>query len=128
MSFTENDRKFRSKIGKSFPSGDGYDSRPFALAIAGALKADFGSAPSAVKRVARLTTANERTVRNWFEGKNGPSGENLVSLMQHSDAVLGVALALSGRGQVAAGLAMVALRDQLVAAVAIIDAAAPDSS
>lgn len=27
--------------------------------------------------VAMITDANERTVRNWFEGKNGPSGESL---------------------------------------------------
>lgn len=127
MSFTENDRKFRSRFGKPFHDGGGYDGRPFAQAIAAALKADFGLAPSAVKRVARLTTANERTVRNWFEGKNGPSGENLVSLMKHSDSVLETALVLSGRGKIAVGLAMAGLREQLVAAVAMIDAADPNS-
>ena len=78
-----------------------------------------------MKRVARLTAANERTVRNWFEGKNGPSGENLVSLMQHSDAVLDMALVRSGRDRIAAGVALVALREQHIAAVAIIDSAGP---
>jgi len=121
MSFTENDRKLRSRIGRSFP-GDGHDGLPFNETIAGALRADFGSAPSVVKHVARLTGANDRTVRNWFEGNNGPNGENLVRLMQHSDAVLDVTLVLSRRGRIARGAAIVALRDKLVAAVAAIDA------
>jgi hypothetical protein len=75
--------------------------------------------------IARLTETNEPTVRNWFEGKNGPSGENLVSLMRHSDAVLDIALLLSGRDRIAAGVALVPLREQLVAAVAVIDSAGP---
>jgi len=36
-------------------------------------------------------------VRNWFEGKNGPSGENLMALIRYSDAVLAMVLQLSGR-------------------------------
>ena len=90
--------------------------------IAEALKADFGSAPAAVKRVARMTQANERAVRNWFDGKNGPSGENLVTLIQHSDAVFGVVLGLSQRRQFAIGVGLVDLRLHLIAAVAAIDA------
>jgi len=97
MSFTENDRKVQSKKGKSFPTGPQYDGTPFAAAIAVALATDFGASPSAVKRVARLTSANERAVRNWFEGKNAPSGENLVGLMRYSDAVLSSVLSLADR-------------------------------
>jgi len=97
MSFTENDRKFRSKIGKTFPKGGGYNGPPFVEAIAIALRADFGASAAAVKRIARFTRANERAVRNWFEGKNGPSGEHLIRLMQHSDAVLGAVLSLCNR-------------------------------
>ena len=41
--------------------------------------------------------ANERAVRNWFEARNGPSGEHLVMLMHHSPAVVEAVLALSGR-------------------------------
>jgi hypothetical protein len=47
--------------------------------------------------VAKLVGSNERTVRNWFDGRNGPSGEHLVVLMHHSDAVVGTVLTLSGR-------------------------------
>jgi hypothetical protein len=50
-----------------------------------------------VKRVAKLVHANERAVRNWFEARNGPNGEHLVSLMHHSTAVLEMVLGLSGR-------------------------------
>jgi hypothetical protein len=42
-------------------------------AIALALKAEFGATSSALKTVAQLTRSNERAVRNWLEGKNGPS-------------------------------------------------------
>lgn len=121
MSFTENDRKLRSKNGKSFHNGDGYEGA-FVEVIAEALKADFGYAPAAVKRVARMTRANERAVRNWFDGKNGPSGENLVTLIQHSDAVFGVVLGLSQRSQFAVGVGLLDLRLHLIAAVAAIDA------
>jgi hypothetical protein len=122
MSFTENDRKLRSKTGKSFHDRDGYDGPPFVAAIAEALKADFGATPSSVKRVARLTSANERAVRNWFDARNGLSGENLVSLMHHSDAVFGAVLALSRRGQLASGVMLAGLRLHLMAAVTAIDA------
>lgn len=78
MSFTENDRKVRSEIGKAFPSGGTAEPLlPFVEAIARALRADFGSSPSTMKTVARMTGTNERTVKNWFDEKNGPTGENL---------------------------------------------------
>ena len=64
------------------------DTEGFVRAVAVALKTEFGGTPSALKTVAQLTRSNERTVRNWLEGKNGPSGSNLVILMRHSDRVL----------------------------------------
>lgn len=126
MSFTENDRKLRSKNGKSFHDDSGYAGPPFVEVIAGALRSDFGSVPSAVKRVARMTNANERAVRNWFEGKNGPSGENLVTLIRHSDAVFAIVLEQSGRKQFAAYASLSGLRQRLIATVAAIDAVQPE--
>lgn len=125
MSFTENDRKFRSRIGKSFHDGGGYDGPPFGETIAAALKAEFGSAPSAVKRVARLAAANERTARNWIEGRNGPSGDHLVRLMRHSDAVFDLVLSLSRRDRVVVGAMLMNLREHLVAVTAAIDSMDP---
>lgn len=95
MSFSEKDRKLQSKTGNSFPSPQ--PNEPLAAAIAAALKAEFGNTPSAHKTVAQLTRSNERAVRNWFEGKNSPSGENLVILMRHSDLVLRTMLSLADR-------------------------------
>jgi hypothetical protein len=122
MSFPENDRKLQSKIRKTFPAGDGYVGQHFAEAIAEALKVDFGASPSSVKQIARLTRANERAVRNWLEAKNGPSGENLVGLMRHSEAVFATVLQLCGRDGQGESTALNGLRQHLVAAIAAIDA------
>ena len=96
MSFAENGRSFQSDPRNPFPTVKS-DNLSFQTAVADALRRDFGSAPSSVKQVAKLVNANERAVRNWFDGKNGPSGEHLVMLMRHSTAVLEIVLALSGR-------------------------------
>src|SRR6266404_7436328 len=76
MSFHKNDRKIQSKKGKSFPGELAHSDELFNQAVASALREEFGGGPSAVKTVARLTEANERAVRNWFEGSNGPSGRS----------------------------------------------------
>jgi hypothetical protein len=126
MSFTENDRKLRSENGKSFHERSG-DERGLVVVIAEALKADFGSAPASVKRVARMTRANERAVRNWFDGKNGPSAANLICLIQHSDALFAAILGLSQRSQFAVGVGLQDLRLHLIETVAAIDAVQAES-
>lgn len=125
MSFTENDRKVQSQSGKSFPNLDVQPHPLFAEAIALALKEEFGRGPSAVKTAARLAQANERAVRNWFEAKNGPSGENLISLLQHSDAVLRTVLDLADRRNLSAVAGLAELREQLADLVMAIDRIAP---
>ncbi|MBU2419167.1 MAG: hypothetical protein KKG14_10740 [Alphaproteobacteria bacterium] len=69
----------------------------FPKLIADALRAEWGSTLSSRKIVSRITNANERAVKNWFEARNGPSGENLVELMKHSDAVFDTMLVASER-------------------------------
>ena len=91
MSLTNNDRKIRSESGKSFPQ------ERFASAIAAALHRQYDGLRGGIEIVVELTGANERTVRNWFEAKNGPSGELLVALCRHSDEVLATVLSLAGR-------------------------------
>ena len=117
MSFTENDRKLQSESGKSFPIGDHQVGPSFTQTIASALKTEFGGGPSALKAVARITGANERAVRNWFEGKNGPSGENLIILIQRSDTVLKTVLSLANRRDLVVVASLAGLRRQLVGAV-----------
>ena len=129
MSFTENDRIFQSNSGKTFPDRDGNDAAgpgDFAAAVASALRAEFGTSPGSVKRVARLANANERAVRNWFEGKNGPSGTHLVALMRHSDAVTEVMLRLSGRGGLLGPLVLADARSKLREALALVDSLSPE--
>lgn len=122
MSFPKDDRKVQSKSGKTFPSGREYYGKAFADAIAAALKADYGASPSGLKRLARAVDANERAVRNWLEGKNGPSGENLVNLMRHSDAVFEAVIGLASRGPSTDGAGLLKLRTHLAEALDAIDA------
>lgn len=119
MSFSKKDRKLQSKSGRSFH--EPRDGVSFANAIADALKAEFGGTPSALKTVSQLTRSNERAVRNWFDGKNGPSGANLVILMRHSDLVLRTMLTLADRPDLVVAVGLAGLRRQLVEAVAAID-------
>jgi hypothetical protein len=120
MSFTENDRKVRSRTGRTFPEGR-YDGLPYRAVIADVLATEFGSVRSAVKNLARLTDTNERAVRNWFEGKNGPSGKSLILLMQHSDATFSVVLELCRRAR-SPEPEFAELRIHLAAAMVAIDA------
>ncbi len=99
MSLTKNDRKLRSKSGKSSPVSTVPAGPKFVAALAEALKAEFGNTAGAAKRIGRLTDRNERTARNWIDGKNGPSAENLVVLMRQSEHVLRVVLGMAGRSE-----------------------------
>lgn len=67
-----------------------------------------------MKTVVALTGTNERAVRNWFEGKNGPSGQHLVELVRHSDAVLEAFLILAGRERLLTAKLLVDAKDTLV--------------
>lgn len=85
------------KTGNVFPNRTSpVDAGLYAKAISQALRHELGETQSAVKIVARWTGANERTVKNWFAARCGPSGEHLISLAQHSSDVLEVFLLLSG--------------------------------
>src|SRR4051794_35442187 len=87
------------KTGKRFPSRDGRrgSGLTYARAIAGALRGELGDTHQAIKSVMRWTGAGERTAKNWLGGTRGPTGEHLLSLVHHSDAVLNAVLRLSGR-------------------------------
>jgi hypothetical protein len=57
-----------------------------------------------------------------MDGRNGPRGENLIVLMQHSDAVFEIVLTLAHRVHAPGGTFLTRLREQLKDAVATIDA------
>ena len=65
--------------------------------MASLLKRAYGGRHSAVKVVAAAVGANERAVKNWFDAKNGPNGQNLLKLVVHSDAMLVGFLAMAGK-------------------------------
>jgi hypothetical protein len=125
MSFPKKGRNFRPISGKSFPnlhtkmaaSGD-YN---IATVIAETLRQTFGGTHAAVKTVVAFTGACERTVKNWFEGKNAPNGENLVELARHSDEILEVFLLMADRGDVLSAKKLVDARDKLIEMLEIID-------
>jgi hypothetical protein len=89
--------------------------------IAEALRREFGGTPAAVKVVVRLTRANERAVKNWFHAKNGPSGENLVTLLRHSDEVLESVLHLAGRQDLIIARKLTGAREKLREMLEMID-------
>ena len=91
MSLTKRDRITRSVSGTTIPP------KRFADAIATALRREFGGTHAAIKTVVALTGANERAVKNWFDAKNGPSGEFVIALCAHSDEVLETFLHMAGR-------------------------------
>jgi hypothetical protein len=93
----------------------------YAPAIALTLQKELGETHRAVKILMRWTGACERTVKNWLAGSAGPSGENLVALLRHSDAVLDAVLELSGREEMAGALTLSSIRDTLVDGIARID-------
>lgn len=66
----------------------------FAREIAAALQRASAESGLQIKTVAGWTGANERTVKNWFSGQYGPSGEHLLVLAQHSREVLKTILAM----------------------------------
>jgi hypothetical protein len=78
------------KTGNKFPRGRPADKAesPYAHLIASALRNSLGDTHRAIKTVMLWTRANERTVKNWLSGTNGPSGDYLLVLLAKSDAVL----------------------------------------
>lgn len=95
------------KEGKFFPGGNGsgveFTSREFAAEIAAALQRSLGSGRARIKIVAGWTGANERTVKNWFSGAYGPSGQHMVGLARYSDEVLEAFLSMAEREDLLTG-------------------------
>ena len=73
------------------------DHAKYAAAISAALRKELGNTHCAAKVVMQWTGASERTVKYWFAGTKGPSGEHLVMLAHCSDTVLTEFLTLAGR-------------------------------
>ncbi len=97
---------------------DEYD---FTAVIAETLRDALGGSRMAIKTVMAYTGAGERAVKNWFEAKNGPNGENLIELVRHSDEVLEAFLRMSGREEILTAKKLVDARSTLVEMLKTID-------
>lgn len=73
------------------------DQTRYRKAIADALRRELGPTHQAIKTAMRWTGASERTAKYWLSGERGPSGEHLILLAQHSDAVLLTILTMAER-------------------------------
>ena len=73
------------------------DQARYRRAIADALNRELGPTHQAIKTAMRWTGASERTVKYWLSGERGPSGEHLILLVQHSDALLLTILTMAER-------------------------------
>ena len=69
----------------------------------------------------RWTGANERTVKNWIAGRNGPRGEHLLALIRHSNGALEMVLRLAGREKLIAAKTLLDARDTLAGMLAQLD-------
>jgi len=132
MSFRKKGRKFRPVSGKTFhrssvtiKGSDGYD---FAAVISETLRETFSGSGRSIKTVMAYTGAGERTVKNWFAGKNAPNGENLVMLMRHSDEVLEALLLMAGRKDILTAKLLIDARGKLAEIVKIIDEVQADQA
>src|SRR5882672_1627160 len=99
------------KKGIVFPKGE--NPGPYPAAVAYALRNQLGTTHQAAKTVMRWTGAGERTVKNWFAGASGPSGQHLVALIRHSDEVLEVLLLLAGRQPITVAKKLVDTRNEV---------------
>jgi hypothetical protein len=95
---------------------------PFEQSIASALRDELGLTHQAIKRVMAWTGASERTAKHWLAGTHGPSGQHLIALARHSDAVLAYVLSAADRPFLAPGIQLVSIRAMLLELVDAIDA------
>ena len=125
MSPSQNDRTIRSLSGKRIHPEGAFEHPPgageIARAISDALHQEFGDSHAAIKLIVRATGANERAARNWFDGKNAPSGESLIALCRSCDRVLEAVLVLSGRSSILNAKHLVDAKEKLLEMISLID-------
>ena len=110
------------QTGKMLPGpGDYENSLTYARVVGAALRKDLYNRRGAAKTVMQWTGASERTVKTWFSGRCGPSGEHLMMLACHSDSVFLCVLRMSGRGASGSRAKFVALHGYMVVTLAALD-------
>lgn len=113
------------KMGKDLHQADAKDAAGiYCTGVAKALRDELGASHQAIKRVRRWTGASERTVKYWFAGRSGPTGEHLVALFRHSDVVLRTILVQANRSPAAVIDGRLRLAELIEEMAAIINAQA----
>lgn len=95
--------------------------KDFGRTVAVALKSELGTTHQAIKTVMRWTGASERTVKHWFAGTHGPSGQHLVALAGHSDAVFTRFLQAANRHSSLVSVQLISVRSKALELVETID-------
>lgn len=109
------------KTGSNLHSGS--DEADLALLISQALFAELGASHRATKTAMGWTGASERTVKHWLAATHVPQGNHLVSLVRHSDQVLGAILTAAGRGDLRISLELNLVRTKLLELAALLEPA-----
>src|SRR5262245_35268355 len=111
------------KKGKGFPGTGGKRGfeLDYAASIATALRGELGDSHQAIKTVMRWTGATDRTAKNWVTGIRGPTGEHLISLARHSDAIFEVIIRAAGRESLLVTLQLIDAREKRAAALETLD-------
>lgn len=122
--------KVLPKMGKVLhrATGDDDPELKYASAIAAALRQELGVTHQSIKSAMRWTGASERTVKYWFAGTIGPSGEHLIALARHSDMILEVFLRKAGRPHYAGAVRLVVARETLKEILEIIQSLIEESA
>jgi hypothetical protein len=116
------------KKGKGFPGTGGTRGElDYAASIATALRGELGDSHQAIKTVMRWTGATDRTAKNWVTGIRGPTGEHLISLARHSDAVFEVIIRAAGRESLLIALQLIDAREKPAVALEILDQLVADA-
>ena len=84
------------------------------------MRRSAGKGSAGIKIVANWTGANEKTVKNWFSGRYGPSGAHLAVLVQRSDEVLTTFLVMAGRQDLMAAVKLAAAEEAIIELLAAV--------
>lgn len=117
MSFPKKGKFFPTRRGSNLPP---IDPLTFASVISLALMRARSDRQVSIKNVANWTGANERTVKNWFSGRFGPSGDHLMVLANHCDEVMEAIIRMSGHGSFSVCLRLEVAEKSLVAALKLV--------
>lgn len=105
-----------TKTGNSFLA-----QKQYAAEIARALHMELGETHQATKTLMRWTNADERIVKNWMAGSNGPRGEHLIALVKNSDFALAAFLGMAERPHALTASELPQLKQRLQSAINGID-------